>query len=68
MYWGTTCIGWKRHWEEWIKFNCDEDSLGLVGCGGFFRNPEGRVDRSKDTHGKLEHIALSLLKCGECIW
>ncbi|GAU25598.1 hypothetical protein TSUD_260320 [Trifolium subterraneum] len=38
-------IGWKRPREGWIKLNCDgafRNSLGLAGCGGLFRDSDGR--------------------------
>ncbi|KAK2452886.1 TMV resistance protein N [Trifolium repens] len=44
-HYDTIFIGWKRHREGWIKLNCDgahKDSLGLVVCGGLFRNSDGR--------------------------
>jgi hypothetical protein len=44
-HYDTIFIGWKRPREGWIKLNCDgayKDSLGLAGCGGLFRDSDGR--------------------------
>lgn len=41
----TIFIGWKRPRERCVKLNYDEaynDSLGLAGYGGLFRNSNGR--------------------------
>jgi len=41
----TIFVGWKRPQEGWVKLNCDgayKDSPGLAGCGGLFRNSDGR--------------------------
>ncbi|GAU10638.1 hypothetical protein TSUD_421140, partial [Trifolium subterraneum] len=41
----TIYIGWKHPQGEWIKLNCDgayKESMGLAGCGGLFRDSNGR--------------------------
>jgi len=42
----TVYIGWKMPVDGWVKLNCDGACKGngeLVGCGGLFRQPDGKL-------------------------
>ena len=64
----TIYIGWKKPPNDWIKLNSDGTCKGsgeYSGCGGLFRNYEGRC--LKGYIRKIRVCDHFMLKYGACI-